>query len=428
MKTGKFLLAFFLLLILTLPTGNCLAEETNKFNNILAKKTSLVSISPTFSRDKSVYAIAENKFYRSLDGGSTWEQKNLMFSSSYSDETITIYDMIDNPEGILFLYGSKFRKSTNKSESFLLQSKDGGTTWNNITYSGDYRVAVTGSRNIIRVYDKCFWSSIDGGSNWQKLKEYSSSNIKAVQLTDNDKTVYIIYNPSNVLDADIYTNGAWRHVDFGADSKIAKSKITCATGAPGGLFLLGTSNNYVLISKDYGKTWSINGEGITSSISSVKCAANTDSVDIFAATAKGLFYLDYPLNAAPAKTDTPKKSQIKFVIGNRSYTVDSNVKQMDAEPFIEQDRVFVPVKCLGEALGAQVAWDAGNNTITVQNESTKVLLTINTKKISINNQVKDLDVSPIIRDDRSYLPAAYVAEAFGYAVDWDAKTNTVNIH
>ena len=33
----------------------------------------------------------------------------------------------------------------------------------------------------------------------------------------------------------------------------------------------------------------------------------------------------------------------------------------------------------------------------------------------------------IVRNDRTYLPAKYVAEAFGYTVDWDEATKTVKI-
>lgn len=427
MKWNKLLVCIFIL-IFTLPAGVCLGDDTNKFTNVMEKKTSLVSLSPAFLKDKCVYAIAENKFYRSRDGGSTWEQKDFTYSSvTYSDDKIGINDLLTNDEGFLFLYGYRSSQLHNLTEYFLMESNDCGATFNKITYSGDYRVVVTGKRNLIRIYDKSFWSSIDGGSKWQKLKEYSTSSIKAIQIQDNQKSVYMVYNPLNVLDADLYVDGVWKHMNFGSDSKIAKSKITCATGAPGGLMLVGTSNNYVLISRDYGKTWAITGEGITSSPSSIKCAATVDNVDIFAATAKGLFHIKYQPNAKP-QTAAAAKSAIKFVIEKKSYSIDKLDKPMEAEPFIEQNRAFVPIKDLGEALGAKVTFNSATSTITIQNASTTVMLTLGTRKISINDQTKDIDVCPVIHDGRAYLPAAYVAEAFGYTVNWDAKTNTVNIY
>jgi len=41
--------------------------------------------------------------------------------------------------------------------------------------------------------------------------------------------------------------------------------------------------------------------------------------------------------------------------------------------------------------------------------------------------VKTADVAPEIVAGRTFLPARYVAEAFGAAVVWDAAANTVSI-
>jgi hypothetical protein len=36
-------------------------------------------------------------------------------------------------------------------------------------------------------------------------------------------------------------------------------------------------------------------------------------------------------------------------------------------------------------------------------------------------------VAPLVRNGRTYLPARYVAEAFGRAVTWDQASQTVTI-
>lgn len=43
----------------------------------------------------------------------------------------------------------------------------------------------------------------------------------------------------------------------------------------------------------------------------------------------------------------------------------------------------------------------------------------------VNNQGQQMDVSPVVRDGRIYLPARFVAEAFGYKVSWDPATATI---
>jgi len=111
-----------------------------------------------------------------------------------------------------------------------------------------------------------------------------------------------------------------------------------------------------------------------------------------------------------------------FVVGQASYTVDDQAKQMDAKTFIENSRTYVPVRYLGDALGAETGWDEGTRTVTVALDNTTVKLVIGSKTLSIDGQAKQMDVAPVIRDARTYLPARFVAEAFGYTVRWNPPT------
>ena len=111
-----------------------------------------------------------------------------------------------------------------------------------------------------------------------------------------------------------------------------------------------------------------------------------------------------------------------FVVGQASYTVDDQAKQMDAKTFIENSRTYVPVRYLGDALGAETGWDEGTRTVTAALDNTTVKLVIGSKTLSIDGQAKQMDVAPVIRDARTYLPARFVAEAFGYTVRWNPPT------
>ncbi|HWP97578.1 MAG TPA: copper amine oxidase N-terminal domain-containing protein, partial [Syntrophomonadaceae bacterium] len=56
-----------------------------------------------------------------------------------------------------------------------------------------------------------------------------------------------------------------------------------------------------------------------------------------------------------------------------------------------------------------------------------VQLKIGSTIIYINGTPVNMDVAPEITNDRTFLPAAYVAQAMGALVTWDAATNTVTI-
>ena len=54
-------------------------------------------------------------------------------------------------------------------------------------------------------------------------------------------------------------------------------------------------------------------------------------------------------------------------------------------------------------------------------------LQLGNKKIINNGETKIIDVAPFLIDDRTFVPIRFIAEEFGYNVDWDEKTETITI-
>jgi hypothetical protein len=124
---------------------------------------------------------------------------------------------------------------------------------------------------------------------------------------------------------------------------------------------------------------------------------------------------------------TAPQSAIQFVIGQKSYTVDGAVYNIDTAPFINDSRTFVPVRYLGNAIGATTNWDSTTKTVTMTMGNTIVTLVIGENSITVNGQAIPLDVAPVIQDGRTCLPVSAVASAFGYTVSWDQATRTVGL-
>jgi len=118
----------------------------------------------------------------------------------------------------------------------------------------------------------------------------------------------------------------------------------------------------------------------------------------------------------------------QFQVGSRTYWVDGKPYQMDAAPFTEKGRTYVPLRYLALALGVaekDIGWDAGSATVTLKLGDTTVKLTVGKKTMYVNGKAKEMDVAPVVRNGRTYLPARWVAEAFGYEVKWDASSQKV---
>ena len=115
----------------------------------------------------------------------------------------------------------------------------------------------------------------------------------------------------------------------------------------------------------------------------------------------------------------------EFRIDSNIYYVNGVAKIMEAAPYIKGNRTYVPMRYLGEILGAEVLWDDTAKTVTLTQGETTVVFTIGSTTYTINGESKTADVAPEISNDRTMLPARYVAEAFGAKVGWDAGTKTV---
>ena len=117
-----------------------------------------------------------------------------------------------------------------------------------------------------------------------------------------------------------------------------------------------------------------------------------------------------------------------FVIGSKTFQVGGVSQIMDVAPYIKDDRSFVPVRFLGEnMLGTTVSWNEAAQEVTLTKGGIEVVLTIGSQTYTVNGAAKTADVAPQIVDSRTFLPARYVAEAFGATVGWDEGLQTVFI-
>jgi sugar lactone lactonase YvrE len=121
----------------------------------------------------------------------------------------------------------------------------------------------------------------------------------------------------------------------------------------------------------------------------------------------------------------PLSGMIVFIIGNNNYIVDSQSYAIDACPLISNGRALVPVRYLADALGAQTGWDPTRQSVVISKGNTTVELIIGSSVLKTNGKASQMDVVPVIRNGRTYLPVLYVAQAFNCNVMWDADSQSV---
>lgn len=117
-----------------------------------------------------------------------------------------------------------------------------------------------------------------------------------------------------------------------------------------------------------------------------------------------------------------------FTAGQSTYTSDGLAKAMDAQTFVDNNRAYVPMRYLALSLGVSdenIIWSPSSQSVTLSMGDVTVTAAIGGSTLYINEQPLTMDVAPVLRDNRTYLPARYIAEAFGYTVDWHQATQSV---
>lgn len=126
--------------------------------------------------------------------------------------------------------------------------------------------------------------------------------------------------------------------------------------------------------------------------------------------------------------------EILFTVGCNYYTLTAagkrQVEETDAAAFIENGRTYVPVRYLARALGVPdsgIGWEEDLQAVKLTLKDTTLTLIIGSDIGYVNGLVKPIGVAPLVVKGRTYLPARFVAEAFGYRVKWMGESRTVCI-
>ena len=105
----------------------------------------------------------------------------------------------------------------------------------------------------------------------------------------------------------------------------------------------------------------------------------------------------------------------------------------DAQPFVdENNRTLIPVRFVAETMGAAVSWNQETQTAIIEQKGTIISVPIGSDTLSIERgdgtDAVKMDTAAIIRDERTYVPIRFVAEALGAWVSYSDLFTTVQIY
>ncbi|MHB1462835.1 MAG: copper amine oxidase N-terminal domain-containing protein [Armatimonadota bacterium] len=109
-------------------------------------------------------------------------------------------------------------------------------------------------------------------------------------------------------------------------------------------------------------------------------------------------------------------------------TIDGTpVRFVGTQPMAVQGRVMVPLRGVLEQMGAFVGWDAITRTVFAQKSDVDVQLPIGSRTATVNGRSVALDVPAQIIGGSTMVPLRFLGETLGAEVAWNYTTRTVTI-
>ena len=126
-------------------------------------------------------------------------------------------------------------------------------------------------------------------------------------------------------------------------------------------------------------------------------------------------------------TSPVQNNQIILTIDNKEATVFGKTVVNDVSPIIRNDRTMLPARFVAENLGARVEWFETEQKVKISSDNIEILLFINSDNAVVNGENIQLDSAVFIENDRTYTPVRFIAEKLGAKVEWNEGSRTVLI-
>ncbi|MCD7855662.1 MAG: copper amine oxidase N-terminal domain-containing protein [Clostridiales bacterium] len=164
------------------------------------------------------------------------------------------------------------------------------------------------------------------------------------------------------------------------------------------------------------KSKSSSSGGSSSRRSSVSTGGNSFDAGVYSSEAQ---------EAESAKT--AEKRAVCMTIGSSMLNIDGKIKETDSAPYISAGCTLAPLRCISAVFDADVQWNAAAKTAVIKTDDTEAEFTIGSDTMTVNGEVKGITKSAEISGGRTYVPLRALGEALGANVSWVPDSKTILI-
>lgn len=109
-------------------------------------------------------------------------------------------------------------------------------------------------------------------------------------------------------------------------------------------------------------------------------------------------------------------------------SINGKEVSFDVSPIIIEGRTLVPLRAIFEALDVNVSWDDSTKTVMATTEGKIIVLQIDNNFAFVNSEKFELEVSAKLIEGRTLVPVRFIGESIGAEVKWDEPNKMVIIN
>lgn len=117
---------------------------------------------------------------------------------------------------------------------------------------------------------------------------------------------------------------------------------------------------------------------------------------------------------------------MQMEIGSTTFSVDGQQQQLDVAPAVKNQRTMLPIRAVAEAAGAEIDYDSSRQAVVITGAyGDEIICPTGASSMTVNGESLALDAPSYVENNRTYMPVRAVSEALNLDVIWDADEGVI---
>nr|WP_261771755.1 copper amine oxidase N-terminal domain-containing protein [Paenibacillus xylanexedens] len=130
----------------------------------------------------------------------------------------------------------------------------------------------------------------------------------------------------------------------------------------------------------------------------------------------------------PSPTPAPDMTTVWMKLNSKMLKINDKTTNMDTTPVLWKNTTYIPLRFLSEGIGATVKWDKKAQQVTVMAGDDTLVFWVNNTVMEVNGMKKNVGSTVFVnKDGRTQVPLRFIAELLQWNVKWAQKDGSITL-